>query len=185
MSENEIVHYGVKGMKWGVRNKPGEGVRQKVPRKVKRARKTGDFSKLSDKQLRDLTSRLAAEAQARGLLNQGSRQQSDARTLNSSLRSSRREARQKRRDTRRQKNLELRYQKKQKKVGSKKKGKIPGGKFAKEVVTGYGKKLVSKTISKASAKYVEPKLFQALNLEPKTPMSNVQQLQFDLELFKK
>lgn len=61
MSENYIEHYGVKGMKWGVRRKPSPVKTSAVDRKRK-------VSKLSDNELNRSINRLEKEKKYRELL---------------------------------------------------------------------------------------------------------------------
>lgn len=84
MTEEFIEHYGIKGMRWGVRNERGEGGRKsrseyrsekraikkaaKSEKKIKKARKTGNMKGLTLDELRDLNNRLDFEKRTRDLI---------------------------------------------------------------------------------------------------------------------
>ena len=60
---DELMHFGIPGMKWGVRKNRqsyGDNVR-KLRRFQKERRKTTDITKLSDNDLNKLNNRIAAE----------------------------------------------------------------------------------------------------------------------------
>lgn len=65
---DELLHYGVKGMRWGVRNDRRSRKERRSSKRVSKARKTGDLSKLSMSELESLSKRLNEESRALAMM---------------------------------------------------------------------------------------------------------------------
>jgi hypothetical protein len=63
MKDNDLTHYGVLGMKWGVRRTPKQLGHKPAKRKTKQKSSVKDVKRMSDDELRKAVNRLQLERQ--------------------------------------------------------------------------------------------------------------------------